>query len=181
MGTVSSSDSSLSLLRSETLLQITSLIQRIISSSPPPSSSQSHAFSQSFAQVTSELHNNYLVEKCFKDLWCELYLQYLPPSLYHYPQYEVISCNVNILIQNCTKDFCRPSHSSATTTTSLDHTATTASLEQQQRQRQRIDFLESMINSKGFESLLQRHGRGLDYWNQKLDVTATEGAATAVE
>jgi hypothetical protein len=80
-----------------------------------------------------------------KYIWNEIYLQHLPGSIYHYPQYSVISCNINMFLEG------------GLTSEGMDSNL----------QRVKRDLLESIADSKGFELLIQRHGLALDFWNHQ--------------
>lgn len=74
-------------------------------------------------------------------------MKHIPVTLAHYPQYCVVSCNITTLIQSIFQ---------------------TDQIENNQINRKKMDFIESLIDSKEFELLLQRFGVALDYWEKKI-------------
>lgn len=113
-----------------------------------------------------------MIEDCMKYLWNELYLQYIPSSLYHYPQYNVISCNIKMILEHCSSSSSSTSVAAAGAS-SISPSSSSNNIFQVVYQsdtihRKKLDFLESIIDSKGFELLIQRHGLALDYWSKKV-------------
>lgn len=95
----------------------------------------------------NKFYYNFIYEKYIKLFWYEVYLKYIPRALAHYPQYCVVSCDITTLIQSIFQ---------------------TNQIENNQINRKKLDFIESLVDSKEFELLIQRIGVALDYWEKKI-------------
>ena len=104
--------------------------------------------------VSIDSQCNYYIERELKSFINSMILGGVPSSLAHYPQYRIVSCDVKCVMKNCMKSdyFDLP-------LVGKDRADLTFA------DRDRIDFLDSVVQSPSFTNFLFRHGVALDCVN----------------